>query len=67
MKTGLFKNMIKNRLVIHVLWYIIILLFLILLIPAIPVVAKNDQSVPYELFRLYIYPAAVAFWWKWIA
>jgi hypothetical protein len=67
MKIRRLKKMGKNRILVHGLGYLIIMIFVVLLIPPTTGIARNDDSLHYEFFKLYIYPAAVAFWWKWIA
>ena len=67
MKECLFKTVGKYGVVIQGLCWLIVLLFIVFLIPPTTAIAKQDHSLSDDIFRLYIYPAAVAFWWKWFS
>ena len=67
MKAGQVKKIGKYWVAIQGGCCVIVLLFIVFLIPSSVAIAKHDHSLGDDIFRLYIYPAAVAFWWKWFS
>ena len=67
MKVGWLRKKGKYCIAIQGLCGVLALLFIVFLIPPTTAIAKQDHSLSDEIFRLYIYPAAVAFWWKWFS
>lgn len=64
MKAGRVKTIGKHCFAIQGLCCVLVLLIIVFLIPPTTAIAKQDHSLSDDIFRLYIYPAAVAFWWK---
>jgi hypothetical protein len=51
----------------HVMGVIITLLAIIFLIPIYMAITRNGHSVSDDLYEMFVYTTATAFWWKWIA
>lgn len=64
MKAGWLKKVSKYFVAIQGVCCVMVLLLIVFLIPPSAAIAKQDQSLSNDIFRLYIYPAAIAFWWK---
>lgn len=67
MKAGRFKKLGKYYVAIQGICCVMVLLFIVFLFPPSTAIAKQDHSFSDDIFRLYIYPAAIAFWWKWFS
>jgi hypothetical protein len=67
MKTTWFKRAGIFYLPVHFMGSIITLAAIIFMVPVCLAVFRNGHSVSDDLYEIFIYGTATAFWWKWIA
>lgn len=67
MKQTWFKQFGWGYIPVHIMGYLVSLLCIVFLIPVAAAIFRNGHSVSDDLYNLFIYITAVAFWWKWIA